>query len=155
MSSPHNSHGSIVVQLLNCVQLLVAPWTVACQAPLPMGFPRQGYWSGLPFSFPRDLSDQGNPNLLHWQADSLPLSHQGSPSHGSPGAIIIFILQMRKMALREIGWLAQSQSASHGRKDCKVRSSGSVAYVLTVQSAWHVVSKVEMFVIYQNYSLLG
>ena len=103
MSSPHNSHGSIVVQLLNCVQLLVAPWTVACQAPLPMGFPRHGYWSGLPFSFPRDLSDQGNPNLLHWQADSLPLSHQGSPSHGSPGAIIIFILQMRKMALREIG----------------------------------------------------
>ena len=59
MSSPHNSHGSIAIQLLNCVQLLVTPWTVACQAPLPMGFPRQGYWSRLPFSSPRDLSDQG------------------------------------------------------------------------------------------------
>ena len=31
-------------------------------------------------SSPGDLSDQGlNPHLLHWQADSLPLNHQGSP----------------------------------------------------------------------------
>ena len=27
----------------------VTPWTVAHQAPLSMGFPRQEYWSGLPF----------------------------------------------------------------------------------------------------------
>ena len=33
------------------------PWTVALQAPLPMGFPRQEYWSGLPYSFPGDLPD--------------------------------------------------------------------------------------------------
>ena len=31
---------------------LGTPWTVAHQAPLSMGFPRQEYWSGLPFSFP-------------------------------------------------------------------------------------------------------
>ena len=31
------------------------PWTVACQAPLSMGFPRQEYWSGLPFPSPGDL----------------------------------------------------------------------------------------------------
>ena len=30
----------------------MAPWTVAFQAPLSMGFPRQEYWSGLPFPFP-------------------------------------------------------------------------------------------------------
>ena len=30
------------------VQLLVTPWTVACQAPLSMGFSRQEYWKGLP-----------------------------------------------------------------------------------------------------------
>ena len=29
---------------------LVTPWTVACQAPLSMGFPRQEYWNGLPFT---------------------------------------------------------------------------------------------------------
>ena len=31
---------------------LSTPWTVACQAPLPMGFSRQEYWSGLPFPSP-------------------------------------------------------------------------------------------------------
>ena len=33
-------------------------WTVACQAPLSMGFSRQKYWSGLPFPTPGFL-----PNL--------------------------------------------------------------------------------------------
>ena len=33
----------------------VAPLTVACQAPRSTGFPRQGYWSGLPFPSPADL----------------------------------------------------------------------------------------------------
>ena len=37
----------------------VTPWTVACQAPLSMGFPRQEYCSGLPFPSPGDLSDPG------------------------------------------------------------------------------------------------
>ena len=31
------------------------PWTVSHEAPLPMEFSRQEYWSGLPFSTPRDL----------------------------------------------------------------------------------------------------
>ena len=31
---------------------LETPWTVASQAPLPMGFSRQEYWSGLPFPSP-------------------------------------------------------------------------------------------------------
>ena len=34
-------------------------WIVACQAPLSMGFPRQEYWSGLPFSPPGDLCNLG------------------------------------------------------------------------------------------------
>ena len=36
---------------------LANPWTVACQAPLSMGFSRQEYWSGLPFPSPADLPD--------------------------------------------------------------------------------------------------
>ena len=52
---------------------LVTPWTVACQAPLSMGFSRQEYWSGLPFPSTGDLLDPeiepGSPTL---QADSLP-----------------------------------------------------------------------------------
>ena len=31
---------------------LATPWTIAGQAPLPIGFSRQEYWSGLPFPFP-------------------------------------------------------------------------------------------------------
>ena len=41
------------------VQLFVTFWTVACQAPLSLGFPRQEYWSGLPFPPPGDLPDPG------------------------------------------------------------------------------------------------
>ena len=35
------------------------PWTAARQATLSMGFPRQKYWSGLPFLSPEDLSNPG------------------------------------------------------------------------------------------------
>ena len=35
----------------------VSPWTVACQAPLSMGFPRQEYWNELPIPPPGDLPD--------------------------------------------------------------------------------------------------
>ena len=44
---------------LSCVQLFAASWTVALPAPLSMGFPRQEYWSGLPFPSPGDLPDPG------------------------------------------------------------------------------------------------
>ena len=55
------------------------PWTVAWPAPLSMGFPRQEYWGGLLFPSP-DLPDPGiEPGSLALQADSLPLSHLGSP----------------------------------------------------------------------------
>ena len=37
----------------------MTPGTVACQAPLSMGFYRQEYWSGLPFPTPGDLTDPG------------------------------------------------------------------------------------------------
>ena len=37
----------------------VTVWTVACQTPLSMGFPRQEYWSGLPFPSPGHLPDPG------------------------------------------------------------------------------------------------
>ena len=65
------------------------PWTVAHQAPLCVGFPRQAYRSGLPFPSPRDLPDTGiehaSPAL---QEDSLLLSHQGSPILGKRDAVM-------------------------------------------------------------------
>ena len=57
----------------------VIPWTVALEVPLSKGFPRQEYWSGLPFSSPGDLLNPGiKPMSPALQADSLPLSHLGS-----------------------------------------------------------------------------
>ena len=46
-------------QLLSRVRLFVTLWTVACQAPLSMGFSRQEYESGLPCPPPGDLPDPG------------------------------------------------------------------------------------------------
>ena len=46
-------------QSLSCAQLFATPWTVACPAPLSMGFSRQEYWSGLPFPPPGDLPHPG------------------------------------------------------------------------------------------------
>ena len=65
--------------MLSHVQLFATPWTVACQAPLSMEFPRQEYWGALPFPSLGDLSnpetEPGSPAL---QADSSPSEPQGS-----------------------------------------------------------------------------
>ena len=70
----------VTVSSLSCVQFFATLWTVAHQDPLSMGFPRQEYWYGLPFPPPGDLPDPGIELVsLASQADSLMLSHQGSP----------------------------------------------------------------------------
>ena len=59
----------------SCPRLFANPQTAAHQAPLFMGFPRQEYQS-CHFLVQRIFPTQGsNPRLLHWQADSIPLSH--------------------------------------------------------------------------------
>ena len=77
-------HRAFYAQLLNCVQFSVTPWTVACQAPLSKGFPRQQNWSGLPLPSPWDLPDWGikpifpvSPAL---QADSFPAEPSRKPT---------------------------------------------------------------------------
>ena len=74
---------------------LATLWTVAHQASLSMGFSRPEYWSGLPFPPPGDLPIQGsNLHLLHWQADSLPLSHQETPRVTCCYLIIVSLFQL-------------------------------------------------------------
>ena len=56
-------------------QSCATPSTIAPQAPVSMEFPRQEYWSGLPFPTPGDLPDLGiEPMYAALQVDSLPLS---------------------------------------------------------------------------------
>ena len=46
-------------QSLNHLRFFVTSWTIVPQAPLSMGFPRQEYWSGLPFPSPGNLLNPG------------------------------------------------------------------------------------------------
>ena len=62
------------------VQLRVTLWTIACQGPLSMGFSRQEYCSGLPFTSPGDLPTSGiKPTSPALQTDSLPSEPLGKP----------------------------------------------------------------------------
>ena len=84
----------------------VTPWTVAHQAPLSMGFPRQEYWSGLlcpprghlphpGIETPSPVSPPSQADLYHWATwDAVPflsdtsvtLTHPSLPaSHATPG----------------------------------------------------------------------
>ena len=71
------------VSAFSHVRLFVTLRTVACQAPLSVAFSRQEYWSRLPCPSRGDLPYPGmeaaSPETPALQADSLPMSHQGSP----------------------------------------------------------------------------
>ena len=72
-----------VLNCFSCAQLFLAPWTIARQSPLSMGFSRQEYWSGLPCRPQRDLPDPGiKPEFFMSPAlavGSLPPGYLGSP----------------------------------------------------------------------------
>ena len=67
------------VYLLSCVWLFVTLWTVALQVPLCIGYFRQEFWSGLPFSSSKNILTQRlNLYFLYWQEILCLLSYQGS-----------------------------------------------------------------------------
>ena len=69
----------VCVCVLRRVQLFATPWTVVHQASLSMEFFRHKCWSGLQSLLQGVVPIQGsNPCLLHWHANSLPLSHLGN-----------------------------------------------------------------------------
>ena len=64
---------------LSRVRLFATPWTAAHEAPLPMGFSRQEYWSGLPLpslkkqvglhqikKLPNFKRNQQNKKITYW-----------------------------------------------------------------------------------------
>ena len=131
----------------------VTTWTVAHQAPLYVGFPRQEYWTGLPLPSLGDLSNPGmEPGSATLAGDSLPLSHQGSPWNcyavaaaakslqsyltlcdpidGSPpGSHIPGILQARTLE-----WVAISFSSA-GKWKVKIKSLSRVRPLATPWTA--------------------
>ena len=69
--------GTCTLSLFSHVQIFVTLWTVACQAPLFMGFSSEECWSGLPYPPPGDLSNLAiQPMYPALKVDSLLLSQQ-------------------------------------------------------------------------------
>ena len=65
------------------------PWAVSRQAPLSLGFPRQEYWSELPFPSPGDLSDPGIESMFPALADGFFTTEPaGKPSTEGGSAIM-------------------------------------------------------------------
>ena len=56
----------VKVKSLSCVRFPASPWTAANQAPPPMGFSRQEYWSGVPLPSPKAFKLYGNPDSRIW-----------------------------------------------------------------------------------------
>ena len=105
-----------------------------CQVPLSMGFPRQEYWTGLPFPSPGDLLDPGikhreSPAL---QVDSLPLSHQGIPDYKGL-EIIAPMLSWGKL------WTKCKKTK---KSNCHSWGAGSKSRVLCMPPACNTISSV-------------
>ena len=77
--------GPMHAKSLSHVQLFATLWTVACQTPMSMGFFRQEYWSGLPFSSCRGSSwpriEPASPVSPALQANSSPAGPSGKPAY--------------------------------------------------------------------------
>ena len=69
-----------VPSCFTCIRLFAAPWTVARQAPLFMGFSRQDYWNAEPFPSPGDPPDPG----IKVQSPASPADFLQSESPGKP-----------------------------------------------------------------------
>ena len=124
------------------------PWTVARQASLSMGFPSKNTGVGCRCLLHGIFTIQGlNLSLLHWQADSLSLSHQGSPlnrcsavlsrsvtsdslrPHGlsPPGSSVHGILQARILE-----WVAMPSSRGSSQPRDRTQISRTVGEFFTV-----------------------
>ena len=83
----------VIVMLFSCLTVSDSqtPWTVVCQAPLSLGFPSKNTGGGCHFLLQGIFPIQGlNWSILHWQADSSPLSHLGSPKNRAFKLIELF-----------------------------------------------------------------
>ena len=88
----------------------VTPRTVARQAPLSMGFSRQGYWSGLPFPSPGDLPYPGIEPRSALQADSLATELQGKPD---TNIYLVFIV-VHRIGASSLAQLVKNPPTSSG-----------------------------------------
>ena len=94
---------SCCTKSLSRVWLCVAPWTVACQAPLSMGFFRQEYWSNLPCPPPADLPDSG-------------IKTASLKSPALAGSFFFFFLPLVPHGKPRIKWTSKLKTKPNNRK---------------------------------------
>ena len=105
------------------------PWTVACQAPLSMGFSRQEYWRGLPGPSAGDLPHLGlNPGLLHCRQILYHLSHQGSPKQ---------YIRSDQISRSVVSDSLQPHESQHARPPCPSPTPGVHSDSCPSSQWWH------------------
>ena len=81
-----------MLNCFNCVRLFATPWTIACQAPLSMGFSRNT-GVGCHFLLQGIFPTQGsNPGLLHCRQTPYPLSQDGLNKLNKVGANPVWLV---------------------------------------------------------------
>ena len=108
---------------------LATPWTVACQAPLSTGFPRQEYWSGLPFPSPGDPPNPGlEPKAPALKADSLLLSHQGFPNRFLASLYAHCNILACWMAYPSTPWQLPIAMTTAGKADARIEKESCTGF---------------------------
>ena len=109
----------IVLSHFSCVRLFSTLWTVTPQAPLFVGFPRQDYWSVLPFSPPGDLSDPGiEPKSLLspvLAGGFLPLVPPGKPPGYSKSYNFMLVLRRQSIWFLRAATQGPCRAVSHSQ----------------------------------------
>ena len=92
---------SMSAQSLGRVLVFVTTWTVAHQVPLSMEFPKQEYWSELPFPTPGHLSNPGiKPTSPALAGGFFTTKPPGKPSHLGHNCIKVRIAKVRLLVKR-------------------------------------------------------
>ena len=105
----------VCVCVLSC-RLFATPWIVAHQAPLSMGFSRQGYQSELPLPSPGDLPDAGIPHAP-------PALAGGLFTTEPPGKLFYHNIRKNKLEGFSLGFPGGSDSKVSA---CSVGDLGSI-----------------------------
>ena len=110
------------------------PWTVAHQALLSMEFSKQEYWSGCHFLLQGIFPTQGsNPRLLHWQVDSLPLHHLGSPDYH---LFLQIVVLAHIHALSSSCFWAVSAGLNSCCRDCLAHKTWNIYHLALHRKDW-------------------
>ena len=137
-----NCDGGLVAK--SCPTLVI-PWTVACLAPLSMGFFRQEYLDVLPFPSPGDLPNPGiEPRSPAFEADSLPTEIWGK----------IHKIMPHYYSLPSFLWLAESSKVLWSLLNTHTYISPTPSFSVSVFISLPKISFISL-VLRQTWKLLG